>query len=134
MSDKKRLDLQPTVPAPDFDVGVYATRLLRFTRKMVRDGGFPKRAKHDGDVLAVMGSSREILHLAHRANEMPQKTHRAERVKLIRELIGELDYYESLLFSFWEENYISGDQWCDWEKQARILKGKAISWYNKMAQ
>lgn len=132
MSGKKRIDLEPAPPTPDFDVGVCATRLLHFTRKMIRDGGFPKRAKHDEDILAVMDSSREAIRLAYRANEMPYKTHRAERVTFIRELIGELDYYESLLFSFWEEKYISGDQWSEWEKQVRILKGKTISWYNKM--
>lgn len=128
---KKRLDDQPTMQSADFDVGVCATRLLGFTRKMIRTGHFNQRAKHDQDVLAAMDTARAIMLHSYKANEMTRTRQLEQRLSYIREVIGELCYFENLVYSFWADGYISGEQWADWIKQIRIVKGKAIRWYNK---
>lgn len=132
-TSKARLDKpSPKIKSEDFDIGVYATRLLSYTRKITNtSSGFTKKSKYNGDISAAMDAARNIMKTAYMANEMPRyEPYLSKRLMLIREIIGECSYFENLIYSFWESGYINGDVWNEWCKHVGTLKGRCVSWFN----
>ena len=130
---KSRLDKpSPKMQSEDFDIGVYATRLLSFSRKTTNTcSGFTKKSKYNGDVSEAMNTARSIMKTAYMANEMPRyEPYLSQRLMLIRQIIGECSYFENLVYSFWEAGYISGDIWNEWCKHIGTLKGRCVTWFN----
>lgn len=134
-SHKSRLDKpDPKLHSPDFDVGVLATRLMSYTRKVTSTcSGFTKLCKYNGDIADAMDTARTIMKTAYMANEMPKYSPYIERrTMLIREAIGECAYFENMVYSFWEAGFISGEVWDEWCRKIGSVKAKSINWFNSL--